>query len=248
MRGACDACHCFPPSAPLIIPGKSLVGTRQNEPVIVMDTFRRGLSVGLATFTALAIVSGAVAGTAGGQVYRWVDEKGVVHFGDSLPPEAAEKDRQVLNSMGVAVRDEQVSTTPGERAESARAEAQRAARAADEARDRVLLSTYLSVEEIESLRDQRAGLIEGQIELTQNYLHSLRDKLLGLQDEASRYKPYSTDPAAPPIEEKLSQEISDTVDLITLYEKTLTETRSRRTELVAAFDADIARFRELKTP
>ncbi|MDH3551543.1 MAG: DUF4124 domain-containing protein [Gammaproteobacteria bacterium] len=33
--------------------------------------------------------------------YRWVDDEGVVHFGDRIPPEYAEKPKQVLNDQGI---------------------------------------------------------------------------------------------------------------------------------------------------
>jgi len=37
------------------------------------------------------------------RVYRWVDEDGVVHFGDSVPAEYADIERQVVNEHGVTV-------------------------------------------------------------------------------------------------------------------------------------------------
>ena len=37
------------------------------------------------------------------RVYRWVDSDGVVHYGDAIPPEYAEHDRDILNEqIGVA--------------------------------------------------------------------------------------------------------------------------------------------------
>ena len=110
----------------------------------------------------------------------------------------------------------------------------------------MLLSTYLSVEEIEALRDRRMELINGQFSVTRTYLQSLKDRLNQLQVEAGNFKPYSTDPEAEPIDGKLAKELSDLADSVTLYEKTLLETRSRQNRVVMAFDADIARFKELK--
>ena len=37
------------------------------------------------------------------KVYRWVDEKGVVHFGDAVPPQYADQDQTILNRRGVAI-------------------------------------------------------------------------------------------------------------------------------------------------
>ena len=106
-------------------------------------------------------------------------------------------------------------------AEKRASDEREASRAAAE-RDAVLLSTYLSVDEIEALRNRRIELIQGQISLTENYLHSLTEKLQKLQTEAGAFKPYSQDPDAEPIDAALAQELSDTLDSIALYEKTLT--------------------------
>ena len=37
------------------------------------------------------------------KVYKWTDEDGNVHFGDSIPPQYAEQPKQVLNDQGVTV-------------------------------------------------------------------------------------------------------------------------------------------------
>ncbi|MDP2324813.1 MAG: DUF4124 domain-containing protein, partial [Gammaproteobacteria bacterium] len=119
-------------------------------------------------------------------VYRWVDDEGVVHYGDQVPPEYAPIDRQVLNQQGVTLRTEQGLLTEEELAAERKAKAEKDAALAAARRDEVLLSTYLSVEEIEGLRDRRIELIEGQISVTANYLQSLKNNLKHLQAEASR--------------------------------------------------------------
>lgn len=180
------------------------------------------------------------------RVYRWVDTEGVVHYSDQIPPDQAPADRQILNQYGVPIRAEQGALSQTEiDAERRASEEREAARAAAE-RDAVLLSTYLSVEEIEELRNRRADLIQGQISLTENYLHSLRERLVKLQKEAGNFKPYSQEPDAEPIDAALAQELSDTLDSIALYEKTLLDTRARQLRLVGEFDAAITRFKELK--
>lgn len=181
-----------------------------------------------------------------GEVYRWVDNEGVVHFGDQVPAEYAPIDRQVLNQYGTPLRTEQGALTEEELAAEKKAAVEKKAAEVAARRDEVLLSTYLSVEEIEALRDRRMELINGQFSVTTNYLDSLRDKLKHLQAEASNFKPYSKDPEAEPIDQKLAQELSDIVDSIALYEKTLLDARTRQSRVVMAFDADIARFKELK--
>ncbi|MCC7490030.1 MAG: DUF4124 domain-containing protein [Gammaproteobacteria bacterium] len=184
------------------------------------------------------------------KTYRWVDKDGVVHFGDSVPPEYASSQKQVLNDYGVPVATESGLKT----AEQVAAEKAAAKKAAEERqkailasrRDQVLLDTYLSVDEIEALRDRRIELIDTQIKVTENYLQGLRDILQKLQAEAAGFKPYSPDPQAPPIDQRLAKELSNTMDSIMLYEKNLADTRNRKADVLGQFTADITRFKELK--
>ena len=109
-----------------------------------------------------------------------------------------------------------------------------------------MLNTYLSVREIESLRNQRTEMIDSQIKLTELYLESLHIKLSKLQKDASRFRPYSSDPNAPPIHHNLARELSDTLDSIILYEQNLEDARMRKDAVVQKFAADIDRFKQLK--
>jgi hypothetical protein len=181
----------------------------------------------------------------GPKVYKWVDENGVTHYGDQVPPQYANQDRLVLNQHGVVVGRQDGAQSPEEAAAARQTAADKAAAEAARQRDQVLLSTYLSVEEIEALRDRRMDLMDGQIRVTENYLAGLRAKLKELQAEAAPFKPYNDDPAAPPIDDKLAGELADTMDSIALYEKTLQDTREKQAELASSFEADIARFQEL---
>jgi hypothetical protein len=184
------------------------------------------------------------------RLFKWTDENGVVHYGDKVPPEYADRDRNVLNEQGVTVAFEEGEITEAERAAAAdreaEAELERQARAEVARRDRMLLETYLSVADIEELRNRRLELLESQIKVTELYLNNLRKRLLGLQSEASAFKPYTTKENAPQIPENLALDLSRTTSMITLYEQTLSRTRSDQLELRKSFDEDIARFRELK--
>ena len=184
------------------------------------------------------------------RTYRWVDDDGVVHYGDRVPPEYADRDRDLLNNQGVAIGAEEGLITAEERAEIARRQAiedeAREARVESARRDQVLLDTYLSVSEIERLRDRRLELLEAQIKVTEHYLGNLRKRLGRLQREASDYRPYSDNADAPDIPEALGLELSRTIASISLYEQTLTPSRDEQAALADAFERDIARFRELK--
>lgn len=204
---------------------------------------------------ATAVLAFGLAGTdASGQVhtYRWVDDDGVVHYGDRVPPQYADRDRDLLNTQGVQVGIQEGVLTDEEREERARAtaaeQAARDTRVANARRDQVLLDTYLSVEEIGRLRDRRLELLEAQIKVTEHYLGNLRKRLERLKREASDYRPYSDNPEAPEVPEALGLELSKTIASISLYEQTLARSRTEQDDLATAFASDIARFEELKGP
>lgn len=213
-----------------------------------MSAKRLGWTIVLAA--TLAASQAVAADKSGSKVYRWTDKNGVVHYGDRVPPEHISHDREILNDHGIPVAREEGEKTEAERVAEAEAaaleaEIQRVKAEADE-RDGILLNTYLSVREIESLRNQRTEMIDSQIKLTELYLDSLHLKLGKLQKDASRFRPYSSDPNAPPIHHNLARELSDTLDSIILYEQNLEDARMRKDAVVQKFAADIDRFKELK--
>jgi len=184
------------------------------------------------------------------RVYRWTDDQGDYQYGDTVPPQYAENGHAVLNKQGVAIEIVRGKMTAAEYEELQRVaelKAKHSAKLAKAAlRDKVLLSTYLSVNEIEALRDRRLELIDGQMRITQRYLDNLREKLIKLEREAQRYSPYSSKPNAKPIDEKLAREFSDTLNSILLYEKNLAKSREEQQQITTKFAADIQRFAELQ--
>lgn len=189
-------------------------------------------------------------GSAQKKVYQWTDANGQVHYSQSVPPEFADRDRNILNNQGVHVGSEEGEITPEEaaaaQAREAAAEADRKAKEQIARHDRMLLETYISVADIEDLRNRRLELLESQIKLTDVYLGNLRKKLVELQAEASNFKPYSSKEGAPHIPENLALDMSRTTAAIALYEQNLARTRADQADLKQSFNDDIARFRELK--
>lgn len=213
-------------------------------------TSRARNSLLLAAATAIAAISAHAQQNQSGEVYRWVDDEGVVHYGDRVPPEHSKRDRDVLNDQGVRVGSEQGEITPDERAAMEREEQRRQERQRElterAQRDRMLLETYLSVEDIKNLRDRRLELLESRIQVTQLYLSDLRERLAELEKLAQRYAPYNEDEGAPPLPDDLSSDMSRTRDSIEIYEQRLEKSRTEQQQVRDSFAADIERFRELK--
>lgn len=175
--------------------------------------------------------------------YRWVDEHGVVHYGDSVPPKYARDRRDILNSQGVEVGHLDAAKTPGQLALEAK---QRERLVAQKQRDYFLLSTYTSVKDIESLRDERLGQIEAQRTAAQQYVESLQSRLSSLQKRARDYKPYSSRANAQRMPDDLAQELVHTLNEVHLQDQAQHARRLQEAQVRAQFQSDIERFEELK--
>lgn len=180
------------------------------------------------------------------RAYKWVDENGVVHYGDTIPANAAELEKHIVNDAGVTVDILRGKKTQEEIAAERRQleleQKQELKRRADAA----LLATYLSIDEITMHRDRRVELFQAQARVTELYLRNLKRRLESLQAMAENFRPYSTDPDAEMIDPALSEDINDTRQTIARHESNLTRFRSDEQEMAARFDGDITRFKELK--
>ncbi|HEX4648964.1 MAG TPA: DUF4124 domain-containing protein [Steroidobacteraceae bacterium] len=176
--------------------------------------------------------------------YRWVDEQGVIHYGDHIPPQYAKRDRALLNAQGVEVGHLEGQRTPQQLAEEAR---QRSAQIRQRQHDAFLITTYTSVKDIEALRDSRLDQLKGQRVAAEQYVDTLRSRLAGLQSRALTFKPYNTRPEAHRMPDDLAENLVRTVNDLNVQTHTLAAKNEEETELRAQFQADIERYRELHT-
>jgi len=200
----------------------------------------------LITFLLLAVSGGAALADTPQKLYRWVDKEGVVHYGDSVPPEYAEVEKQVLNDAGVTVGVLHGKKTPEEIAEEQRQEEARMQRELQRRADQALLATYLSIDEIEMHRDRRVELFQAQARVTELYLRNLQRRMTSLEDEAAGFQPYSADADAPMIDPDLAADLNETRKPIERHEANLQRFREDEQTIVARFDSDIDRFKALK--
>lgn len=199
------------------------------------------LAIGLLTFSV-----SAGAGGREGTVYRWVDDDGIVHYDDSVPPEYAEQDKDILTDEGIKVGSIRGRKTAEElAAEREAAELQRQKDLQLRA-DKALLATYLTVEEIRMHRDRRVELFQAQSRVTELFLSNLEGRLKKLEREASRYQPYSSDPDAAIVDPELVSEITQTKTTIGRHQANLRKFVTDEELIVARFEGDINRFKALK--
>jgi hypothetical protein len=179
--------------------------------------------------------------------FRCKDRSGQTRYGDSVPPECEGLDTEVLNDRGIVLRIIEGEKTRASRMEREAVEAKaRKEREQRELRDHTLIETYLTVEDIERLRDQRLELLVAQHRVTEQNLASLRERQARLEQQISRFRPYSDKPNAPPLPENLAAEIVNTVRGLRVYQESLDANTKEQAHLSESFAADIKRFKELK--
>jgi hypothetical protein len=211
----------------------------------------RGIRI-IATTIVLVALAHAAAATAQSRAsreafFRCKDRNGQTHYSDSMPPQCAGMDTEVLNEHGIQVRLIEGEGTRLKRLEreavetTARKEKEQRA-----LRDRTLTETYLTVEDIERLRGQRLEQLNAMYRVTEQNLSSLRERQTRLEAQIARFRPYSDKPNAPPLPDHLASEMVNTVKGLRVYQESLAANRKEQKELNERFDSDVRRFKELK--
>ena len=199
---------------------------------------------------AVALVAGGAAAQSQSdkqkKLYRWVDKNGQVHYGDSVPAEYAEQDRDVLNKQGVKVGREEGTITPEEAAAMAAEEKAAREEQKRKLRDRVLLQTYQSVKELEVLRDTRLELVDAQLTIQEQSLANLRAQHAKIERSAARYAPVNSEPGAEPLPGETAADLARSASDIATQESNLLRRREERETIRLTFEADIKRYQELR--
>ena len=102
------------------------------------------------------------------QLYRWVDEKGKVHYSDTVPPQANDAARAKLRPDGIVLeRAERAPSAEERRAAAERAEAMAKERAEQDARarlDRAMVDRYRSLADFDVFAERSRQMAD--LELT----------------------------------------------------------------------------------
>lgn len=144
-----------------------------------------------AALLGLIALCGATAAHAG-QLFRWVDDKGVVHYSDRLPAEATGKASAQLSTQGTVLKRNAAALTAEQLAARAKEEEQRVEeekRLREEARkNEALLKTYASIDDIDGARERALANNRESIKSAQHNLHQAEARRDELALQAAKYK------------------------------------------------------------
>ena len=206
-------------------------------------TMPRPVRAAALSFVLLGLCAGSAAAWADGPTYKWVDDQGVTHYGDSIPPQYSQKESTILNKAGVPIGHNAAAKSPAELAAEAAAQEQLARQ---KQHDSFLLATYTSVKDIEQLRDERLLQLKGQRVAAEQYVASLGERLSALQARAQNFKPYSTRPDAHRMPDDLAEQMVHTLNDIRAQKAALTTSQEEEAKTQSQFQSDIDRYRELR--
>jgi hypothetical protein len=180
---------------------------------------------------------------AAAKLYKWVDDKGTTHYGETILPEYANKDRAELNKAGRVVNTKEI-LTPEERLAKEQEETRKRDDAAavleQKRRDKALVETYSNSKEIDLARSRNLQQIEGRINSASSQLKMANDNLLAFQKEADqRTKTGQKIPAT------LQQDLNESQARLSRLQQELDKYKAEKAAVEARYDADKTRYKEL---
>ena len=204
------------------------------------DECRAGFALTGAWLALALLLAGA--GEACAAMYKWIDEKGVVHYTDKMPPGAVDNASVELNQQGIPVKKTDKALTPEQR-QALEQEAERkrdAARAQEEIarRDRALVSSYTSEAEIDLARNRSLQTINNVILSAQAFSEQLNKRKVDVEARKAESQ-------GKPVVAVLDREL-ESIELELARQADVIAQKQRETAAITAkYDADKQRWREL---
>lgn len=179
-------------------------------------------------------------------IIKCQDKDGNWHMGDTLPPECVQEGYQELNERGLVVDETERAPTEEEIAEEKRKEAmleEQKRREEEQARkDKILLDTFSTVEDIELARDGKIAAIETTIGLAEKRNEKLKAELDKQIEKAAAEERAGKQPS-----EDLVNDIEALRRQISNNEEFINDKRSEQETVKKEYAANIERFKELKS-
>ncbi len=195
------------------------------------------------TATLALATSGA---SAAAKLYKWVDDKGQVHYSETMPPEHKDKSSTELDRRGRVLKKNDAAI-PSEtaklddeglvrkRLEEKRLYEQRR-------RDSALINTYTTEAEIDVARDRNLSLPTQAIKGIEPRLKAAWARLEALKGQADALAK-----SGKPVPDALKEDILLEEKQVALFEGELRAKQTEATHIREKYDADKMRFRELSS-
>lgn len=173
----------------------------------------------------LALLITLLAPAAGAEgLYKWTDERGVVHYSDYPPPTEQKSGVSKLNKQGILLRKgESEADKRAHEAELARKKQEQEQRAEQLRYDRALQERYRSAADIATERDKQVKTLQTGLRTLESQLRMASAQLTDLNNEANKLRS-----SGKSISQGLSSQLQEKQRL---QNETLALIQSRRAEI-----------------
>jgi len=177
------------------------------------------------------------------KIYKWVDDEGRTHMGDTIPAKYANKDRTEMNKTGRIVKTTKFLTKEeleAEKEAEAKELEEKKAKQAQRHYDKTLLNIYSNSDEIDLARRRNLQQVNARISSSKSRIGIIENSLRALKDESeARAK------AGKPASTSLEQDIAQTKERLSKVRQGLENYHTEKITLDTRYDADKARYQEL---
>ncbi|MFH2134242.1 MAG: DUF4124 domain-containing protein [Pseudomonadota bacterium] len=177
----------------------------------------------------------AVSLNAEAKLYKWVDENGTTHYGETIPPRYANRDTQTLEKGRLKERESSRENLNQQTHMKTDEEIQA------ERRDNALINTYSSDKEIDLARDRNLQQVEARISSYTTLLKSANENLASLQQEEERIAKQNRKTP-----KSLMEDLENARQRIEQFQTELDTNKAELKAVRERYAADKARYRELK--
>ena len=177
-------------------------------------------------------------------LYKWVDDKGVVHYTDKMPADAVDKGNVELNKQGITVKRTEPAPSPEQRRakqlEEERLRATSREREVVDRRDRALLQSYTTEDEIDLARKRALGTLDTQVQSAQAYSVQLTKRRAELEAKRNAY-------GTKPVPAAVDTELESIGSELAKQEALIAERKRDGAVITSKYDQDKQRWRELRS-
>lgn len=193
---------------------------------------------------------GAIAaGSTSAETYKWVDEKGVTHYSDTLPPDYSKNANSRIDKRGMVTKKTDRALTEAE-IKAREDEIKRLKLAEINAKeqkrlDEIMLATYANENEIDLSRDRSLEPYDGKIFAARERIKYVQQTLAELLKKIEPPQGSAADPKKKP-PARIVKDIENQKKEIVALEQSIKNLEADKSAVVTKFSLDKQRFREIE--
>jgi hypothetical protein len=201
-------------------------------------------------FSVISIATMLVtANGASAETYKWVDEKGVTHYSDTLPPDYSKNANSRIDKRGMVTKKTERALTPAEikaREDEIKRLKQEDVKAKEQKRlDEIMLATYANEAEIDLVRDRSLEPYDGKIFAARERIKYVQQLLADYADDLQFYDGSTKSGKKKTVPIRITKDIAAKKKEISELELSIKNLEADKGTTVTKYALDKQRFREI---